>query len=128
MGGNGIVVNSNNMCFAGYLALPEVQTPDRAGLGGDYNSIDYVWGNKLDAGIMEEQWNPETKQMEVMALTSRGKNNLQNLLEPGIITQHNIIFSRSGELGSVRASPNHVDTKRQYTKMTLKTPNKTTHI
>src|SRR5690606_12968555 len=67
-GGNGISVNSNNMFFAGYLALPEVQTSYSAGLGGSYNSIDYVWGNKLDAGIMEEQWNPETKQMEVMEL------------------------------------------------------------
>src|SRR3546814_14469923 len=63
---------------------------------------------------MEEQWNPETKQMEVMELTSRGKNNLQNFLEPGIITNNNISFSRSGDIGSVRASLNHVYNKGQY--------------
>src|SRR3546814_931782 len=68
---------------------------------------------------MEEQWNPETKQMEVMELTSRGKNNLQNFLEPGIITNNNISFSRSGDIGSVRASLNHVYNKGQYPNLQL---------
>ncbi|GGH20749.1 SusC/RagA family TonB-linked outer membrane protein [Sphingobacterium alkalisoli] len=118
-GGNGISVNSNNMAFAGYLALPEVQTSYSAGLGGSYNSVDYVWGNKLDIGIMEEQWNPETKQLEVMELTSRGKNNLKNFLEPGFVTNNNISFAQSGDIGSVRASLNHVYNKGQYPNLKL---------
>lgn len=118
-GGNGISVNSNNMFFAGYLALPEVQTSYSAGLGGSYNSIDYVWGNKLDIGIMEEQWNPETKQFELMELTSRGKDNLKNFLEPGIVTNNNISFARSGDMGSIRASLNHVYNKGQYPNLKL---------
>ena len=118
-GGNGITVNSNNMIFAGYLALPRVQHSYSAGIGGAYNSIDYVWGNKLDMGIMEEQWNPETKQMEVMELTSRGKNNFKNFLEPGFIANNNISFARSGEIGSVRTSLTHVYNKGQYPNLRL---------
>ncbi|WP_257666040.1 SusC/RagA family TonB-linked outer membrane protein [Parapedobacter tibetensis] len=118
-GGNGISVNSNNMFFAGYLTLPEVQTSYSAGVGGSYNSIDYVWGNKLDIGIMEEQWNPETKQMEVMELASRGKNNFKNFLEPGIVTNNNISFARSGDIGSIRASLTHVYNKGQYPNLKL---------
>ncbi|WP_262250276.1 SusC/RagA family TonB-linked outer membrane protein [Parapedobacter soli] len=118
-GGNGINVNSNTMFFGGYLTSPEVQTSYSAGLGGSYNSIDYVWGDKLDIGIMEEQWNPETKQLELMELTSRGKDNLKNFLEPGIVTNNNISFSRSGDMGAVRASLNHVYNKGQYPNLSL---------
>ncbi|MBC9797349.1 carboxypeptidase-like regulatory domain-containing protein [Sinomicrobium weinanense] len=118
-GGNGISVNSNNMMFAGYLALPKVQHSYSAGIGGEYNSIDYVWGNKLDAGVMREQWNPETKQMEEMELTSRGRNNFKNFLEPGFIANNNISFARSGDIGSIRTSLTHVYNKGQYPNLRL---------
>lgn len=118
-GGNGISVNSNNMMFAGYLALPKVQHSYSAGIGGEYNAVDYVWGNKLDAGIMEEQWNPETKQLEVMELTSRGKNNFKNFLEPGFIANNNVSFARTGDIGSIRTSITHVYNKGQYPNLRL---------
>lgn len=118
-GGNGISINSNNMIFAGYLALPKVQHSYSAGIGGEYNSIDYVWGNKLDHGIMREQWNPETKQLEEMELTSLGKDNFRNFLEPGFIANNNISFARSGEIGSIRTSLTHVYNKGQYPNLRL---------
>ncbi|MDO5981907.1 SusC/RagA family TonB-linked outer membrane protein [Flavivirga spongiicola] len=113
-GGNEISVNTNNMFFAGYLALPETHHSYSAGLNGVYSATDYVWGQKLDIGIMADQWNPETKQIENMPLTSRGKNNFKDFLEPGIITNNNITFSSTGENGSIRTSLTHVYNKGQY--------------
>lgn len=113
-GGNGLFINSNTMVFAGYLALPEVQDSYSAGLGGNYSATDYVWGAKLDIGTVAEQWNPVTKQYEDMPLTSRGKNNFKEFLEPSIITNNNITFARSGDLGSIRTSITHIYNKGQY--------------
>ncbi|ETN95724.1 SusC/RagA family TonB-linked outer membrane protein [Zhouia amylolytica] len=113
-GGNGVSVNSNQMFFAGYLSLPEVQSSYSAGLGGTYSATDYVWGDKLDIGTIAEQWNPETKTYEDMPLTSRGSNNFKNFLEPGVIVNNNISFARSGEIGSIRSSFTHIMNKGQY--------------
>ncbi|WP_417359717.1 SusC/RagA family TonB-linked outer membrane protein [Galbibacter sp.] len=118
-GGNGLSVNSNNMFFAGYLALPKVQSSYSAGLGGTYSATDYVWGQKLDMGIMAEQWNPETKQYENMPLTSRGKDNFNNFLQPGFIVNNNISFARTGDMGSFRTSFTHVLNKGQYPNLKL---------
>ncbi|WP_242206644.1 SusC/RagA family TonB-linked outer membrane protein [Aestuariivivens insulae] len=118
-GGNEISINSNNMFFAGYLALPETHHSYSAGLNGTYSATDYIWGDKLDIGIMAEQWNPETKQLEVMPLTSRGKNNFKDFLQPGIITNNNITFSSTGEAGSIRTSLTHVYNEGQYPNLKL---------
>jgi TonB-linked SusC/RagA family outer membrane protein len=112
--GLSISVNSNNMFNAGFLMLPEVQHSYSAGLGGTYDPTDYVWGAKLDIGTKVPQWNPETKQMETMELTSRGKNNFQNFLVPGLISNNNINITQTGENGSLRASLNHIYNKGQY--------------
>lgn len=122
-GGNGISVNSNNMFFGGYLALPEVQTSYSAGLGGVYDPTDYVWGGKLDNGTIVQQWNPETKQIEEMELASRGKNNFQDFLEPGIVSNTNVSLARSGDIGSIRASMTHIYNKGQYPNLNLNSLN-----
>ena len=113
-GGNELRVNSSNMFFAGHLALPEGHSSYSAGLNGVYSATDYIWGQKLDIGIMADQWNPETKQIENMPLTSRGKNNFQDFMEPGVILNNNITFSSTGENGSIRTSLTHVYNKGQY--------------
>ncbi|GAA3584675.1 SusC/RagA family TonB-linked outer membrane protein [Snuella lapsa] len=113
-GGNEISINSNNMFFAGYLAIPETHHSYSAGLNGVYSATDYIWGQKLDIGIMADQWNPETKQIENMPLTSRGKNNFKDFLEPGVITNNNITFSHTGEQGSIRTSLSHIFNKGQF--------------
>lgn len=112
--GTEISVNSNNMFFSGYLALPEVQSSYSAGYGGKYNTDDEVWGDKLDIGRVYSQWNPLTKQMEDSELTSRGKNNFQNFLEPGFISNNSVSFTNQGENGSIRTSISHIHNKGQY--------------
>ncbi|MCW3467725.1 SusC/RagA family TonB-linked outer membrane protein [Chitinophaga nivalis] len=109
-----VTVNSNTMFAAGFLALPKVQTAYSAGLNGNYSPTDYVWGARLDAGVMADQWNPLTKQMENAELTSKGKNNLQHFLEPGLVTNNNVSVAQTGEHGSFRASLSHVYNKGQY--------------
>jgi TonB-dependent SusC/RagA subfamily outer membrane receptor len=61
--GTEITVNSNNMFFSGYLALPEVQSSYSSGEFGKFNNNDYVWGDKLDIGRTASQWNPLTNQL-----------------------------------------------------------------
>jgi len=109
-----IAVSSNNMFFSGYLALPDVQSSYSAGYGGEYNTDDEVWGDKLDIGRIYEQWNPLTKQMEESELTSKGKNNFNNFLEPGFISNNSVSFTNQGENGSIRTSINHIYNKGQY--------------
>lgn len=109
-----VTFNSNNMMNAGFLMLPEVQTSYSAGLGGVYSPTDYVWGARLDAGVMASQWNPITKEMEVRELTSAGKNNFRDFLQTGFVSNNNISLAQSGENGSFRISLNHILDKGQY--------------
>lgn len=112
--GTRISVNTNNMFFSGYLALPDVQHSYSVGYGGKYNTDDEVWGDKLDIGREYEQWNPITKQMELSELTSKGKNNFNNFLEAGIISNNSVSFTNQGENGSIHTSINHIYNKGQY--------------
>ncbi|SEA48844.1 TonB-linked outer membrane protein, SusC/RagA family [Arachidicoccus rhizosphaerae] len=112
-GGLSITLNSNTMFNLGYLAIPEVQTSYAHGQNGKI-STDYVWGPKLDIGDSAIQWNPKTKQEEMMPLISSGKHNLQNFMQTGIITSNNISVTKSGENGYFRAGLNHVYNKGQF--------------
>ena len=118
-----ISINSNNMFFSGFLALPKVQSSYSAGYGGKYNTNDEVWGDKLDIGKVYPQWNPLTKQMEESELTSKGKNNFRNFLEPGFISNNALSFTNQGEHGSIRTSISHIYNKGQYPNTTLNMPN-----
>lgn len=109
-----VTVNTNNMFNAGFLMLPEVQQSYSAGIGGVYDPTDYIWGQKLDAGIMANQWNPITKKMEMQELTSRGKDNFRDFLVPGLITNNSISVAQTGENGSFRTSLTHIYNKGQY--------------
>jgi len=112
-GGLSITLNSNTMFSLGYLAIPEVQTSYAHGQNGKI-STDYVWGPKLDIGDSALQWNPKTKQEEMLPLVASGKRNLQNFMQTGIITSNNISVSKSGENGYFRAGLNHVYNKGQF--------------
>jgi len=113
-----VTVNTNNMFNAGFLMLPKVQSSYSAGIGGVYDPTDYVWGQKLDAGKMANQWNPFTKQMEMRELVSSGRDNFNDFLEPGLITNNSISEAQTGENGSFRASLTHVFNKGQYPNLT----------
>lgn len=109
-----VSLNSNTMFNAGFLTLPEVQHNYSAGLGGTYSATDYIWGDRLDIGRTAQQWNPATKQMEEMELTSKGKDNFKNFLEPSYITNNNISVTQTGENGSFRVSFTDTYNKGQY--------------
>lgn len=109
-----VTVNTNNMFNAGFLMLPKVQSSYSAGIGGVYDPTDYVWGQKLDIGIKANQWNPITKQMEMRELVSSGKNNFNDFLVPGLITNNSVSVAQTGENGSFRASLTHIYNKGQY--------------
>lgn len=109
-----ISVGSNNMFFSGYLALPEVQSSYSSGYNSRYNTDDYVWGDKLDIGRIYPQWDPISKSMVESELTSKGRNNFRNFLEPGFITNNSVRFTTQGEKGSISTSVSHVYNKGQY--------------
>ena len=109
-----ITVNSSTMFNAGYLAIPEAQHDYSSGSGGHYDSVDYVWGDKLDIGRKASQYNPKTYQWEETELVSKGKNNFRNFLQQGFVTNNNISLGWRGKNGGVRTSLNHVFNRGQY--------------
>ncbi|MDR6783162.1 SusC/RagA family TonB-linked outer membrane protein [Pedobacter africanus] len=109
-----IAVNSSSMFSAGFLAFPKVQTGYSSGGGGKYGVGDYVWGDKLDIGRTAKQYNPSTYQFEDMPLVSKGKDNLANFLQRGIILNNNISIAQSGKNGGFRASLTDVRNRGQY--------------
>lgn len=109
-----ISVNSSTMFNAGYLAIPEAQASYSSGTGGNYDSKDYVWGDKLDIGRTAIQYNPYTYEWEEQPLVSKGKNNFRNFLEQGFSTNNNISVGWKGSNGGFRTSLNHVYSKGQY--------------
>ncbi len=114
-GGIDVTVNSSTMFEAGHLVLPKVQTSYSSGSSGTYYPGDYVWGAKLDAGNTARQYNPKTFEWEDnVPLNSVGKNNLENFLQQGFVTNNNISISQKSDVGSFRASFTHVLNKGQY--------------
>ena len=109
-----VSINSNTMFNAGFLTLPEVQHNYSAGLGGTYSATDYIWGDRLDIGRTAVQWDPVSKSLKEMPLTSRGRDNFKNFLEPSFITNNNISVTQTGENGSFRVSLTDIYNKGQY--------------
>ena len=116
--GFSIDVNSNSMFRAGWTAIPKAQTSYGHGLNGEI-ADDYVWGPKLDIGNTALQWNPLTKQNEIMPLISSGKDNFKNFLQSGIITNNSINITQTGANGYFRTGFNHVYNKGQFPNQTL---------
>ncbi len=122
--GKGVSVdfNTNNMFTLGYIAIPKVQTSYGHGENGKITD-DYVWGPKLDIGDSAMQWNPVTKKEEMMLLSSRGKNNLKNFMQTGLITNNNISVTQTGDNGYFRAGLNHIYNKGQFPNQKLNITN-----
>lgn len=109
-----VTVNSSTMFEAGYLRKPEVQTSYSTGQNGYYSVGSYVWGDKMDIGRVASQYNPYTQEWVEAPLVSKGKNNLKNFQELGLITNNNVSVAQKGKYGSVRTSLTHVYNKGQY--------------
>lgn len=92
------------------------------GTGSGVNDKDYdVWGPRLDAGLLLPQYDGAydptktytttfpngrvfTGNIEPTPWVSRGKDNLQNFLQTGILTTNNINFSTASDRASLRMS------------------------
>lgn len=122
-----VAFNSSTLFETGFVAIPEVQTQYGTGYGGKYWYVDgkgggiqdgsgWIWGPRLDqkdpntaSGFVEiaqydSPIDPETGERIPTPWVSRGKNNLKNFLEQGLVTTNNLSVSSSNEKGDYRIS------------------------
>lgn len=132
-GENGVELgyNSSTQFQAGFLRIPETQKEYGMGFNGQYAFVDgkgggindaygYVWGPKLDqkdpataSGFVEiPQYNsvldPSTNKLVALPWVSRGKDNLKNFLNNGLITTHNMSVAGTTEKTDYRISVSHM--------------------
>ena len=109
-----VSLNSSTMFNLGFITTPETQKSYSSGEHGKY-SDDFVWGDKLDIGRTTSLWDPfEMVWKDSVPLVSKGKDNLKNFQELGLISNNNINITNQGENGSLRASISHVYEKGQF--------------
>jgi len=125
-----IDVNSSTQIQPSFIRIPEVQSEYGAGYKGKYTYVDgsgggqegsgWIWGPKLDqpdpttpSGFFETaQFNsprdPITGKLVPLPFLSRGKNNVEDFFQTGVISSNNISITQSSEKGSFRASASHI--------------------
>ncbi|RNL52191.1 SusC/RagA family TonB-linked outer membrane protein [Pedobacter jejuensis] len=124
-----IDVNSSTQIQPSFIRIPEVQTEYGAGFKGKYTYVDgsgggpegsgWIWGPKLDqpaatpSGFFETpQFNspidPITGKLVPLPFISRGKNNVKDFFQTGLISSNNISITQSSDKGSFRASASHI--------------------
>ncbi len=142
--GLAVAYNSSNLFQNGFVAIPEVQTLYGTGYGGRYAYRDgkgggvfdgagWIWGPRLDqtgpdgscmkVAQYDSPVDPATGAYTPTCWTSRGRNNLENFLHTGLITDHNLSVTSTTESGSFRASLSHLYQRGQVPNTRL---NKTT--
>jgi TonB-linked SusC/RagA family outer membrane protein len=116
--GFSIEVNSSLMFDKGFNAIPKVQDQfgpgDHGkyafvdGRGGGLNDGDYdIWGPKFDGQLIpqyDSPVDPVTGVRQATPWVARGKNNLTNFLQTGILSTNNIAVSSSSEKSDLRFS------------------------
>ena len=124
-----IDVNTSNQFQPSFIRIPEVQTEYGAGFKGKYTYVDgsgggpegsgWIWGPKLDqpdpstpSGFFETpQFNspidPKTGKLIPLPFISRGKNNVKDFFQTGLISSSNISIMQSSDKGAFRASASH---------------------
>lgn len=131
-GGKGtkVEVNSSTMFQPNYLVIPEVQTTYGNGDNGQYAYIDgsgrgtegfgWIWGPRLDvpdpstaSGFVERpQYNspidPEIGERIPLPFISRGRNNIRNFFQRGLITSNNVNVTSGNDMGNFRLSASHI--------------------
>ncbi|MCH7410328.1 SusC/RagA family TonB-linked outer membrane protein [Belliella sp. DSM 111904] len=128
--GTKVEINSSTMFQPSYLVIPEVQTTYGNGDNGQYAYVDgsgsgtegfgWIWGPRLDvpdpttaSGFVERpQYNspidPVTGERIPIPFISRGRNNIKNFFQNGLISTNNINVTSGNEMGSYRLSASHV--------------------
>lgn len=119
--GFSIDFNSSTMMDKGFLTIPNVQSDygpgeynsykfgnDAFGQQGGYNQNDYdIWGPKFNGQSISQYDSPVDPKTGIRQGTpwvARGKNNLQNFIQAGILSTNNIALSSSNEKGDIRVS------------------------
>lgn len=109
-----VSVNSSTMLNLGFVVYPETQTSYSSGYNGHY-ADDYIWGDKLDIGRTTSLWDPvDMEWKDSVQLVSKGKNNLKNFQELGLVTNNNISISSVNENSNFRTSITHIHNKGQF--------------
>ncbi|RAJ04037.1 TonB-linked SusC/RagA family outer membrane protein [Chitinophaga skermanii] len=122
--------NSSTMFQPSFIRIPDVQSTYGNGYKGKYAYTDgsgggtegsgWIWGPKLDqrdpstaSGYWETpQYNspvdPVTGVRSATPFLSRGKNNVENFFQTGLISTNNISVTKGSDKGSFRASASHI--------------------
>lgn len=116
--GYSVEFNSSTQLQTGFNAVPGLQAEYgpgsnfqyafKDGKGAGTNDADYdVWGPRFE-GQMITQWNsavdPATGQLIPLPWTAKGKNNLSNFLQSGLLSSSNIAISANNDKGDIRFS------------------------
>ncbi len=119
--GFSIDFNSSTMMDKGFLTIPKVQNDygpgeynsykfgnDVFGQQGGYNQNDYdIWGPKFNGQLISQYDSPVDPNTGIRQGTpwiARGKNNLQNFVQAGILSTNNIALSSKNDKGDIRVS------------------------
>ena len=112
--GVSVDVSSNTMFNSGFLAIPEKQNIYGRGNNGNYAQTNTSsWGAVMD-GTIRTQWDPilmENRDYEYLPI---GKNNFDNFLEPGYVSNNNINVGFRSDNIAVRSSLNWTQQKGVY--------------
>ncbi|MDF2515166.1 MAG: SusC/RagA family TonB-linked outer membrane protein [Sphingobacterium sp.] len=110
--------NSSTQLQTGYNAIPKIQTEYgpgsnfqyafKDGRGGGINDNDYnIWGPRFE-GQLIPQYNspidPKTGSLVPLPWEARGKDNLKEFLQNGLLSTNNIAISSKTERGDIRLS------------------------
>lgn len=125
-----VSINNSTMFQPSFIKVPKVQTQYGNGNQGVYAYVDgsgagtegggWIWGPKLDqrdpsttSGFVETTQynsprNPETGELIPTPYTSRGKNNIDNFFQDGLIQSNNVSVGWGNDVASIRTSVSNV--------------------
>ena len=106
--------SSNTLINAGFLAIPEKQSVYGRGYNGLYDvNRTTSWGQVMD-GSIQTQWDPFLMEYRDYEYLPVGKDNFQNFLETGYITNNNVNVGFKSDNIAVRSSLNWTEQKGVY--------------
>jgi TonB-linked SusC/RagA family outer membrane protein len=113
-----VELNTTVQVDKGFIAIPKTQADYGGGdysqysfvdgKGGGINDGDYdVWGPKFEGQLVSQYdspIDPVTGVRKGTPYVQRGKNNLSNFIQPGLLVTNNLSFSTANDRSSIRLS------------------------